>query len=485
MIKYPTNCTLITHGEIKIAPERKGTERYSDSDLAELVSSIKTHGLLQPPVLDAENNLIAGFHRTKALKLLGMKQIPIIYREQMDETLRRELEIEENLRVKGLPWQDRVLQIAELHALYQSKNVKLNKTWRIEDTGKLMDCSTAHISNNLLLARYLSQRDQEILGAKSPSAAMAVLTKRRELEAQKVKAERSGVIKTVKSKTNNHKGTKIKAGFLDEEDKGDNNFFKVISHKKDKPENIIPNDNIDAPVIALSDHFFLGDCIDIMTRFPDEFFDHIVTDPPYGIDMANLRMANLADVEEEHDVAENLEFLPQLLESCYRVLKDQGYMIFWYDLEHHTFLQTTASNVGFSPVPWPIVWCKTHQCRNNAPGFNPTKATEVAMVLRKGNATLLKPWTKNYFLADGSVERKLYNNAFAKPAEAWKFLLTPIALKGQKILDPCAGEMSSIRTFINMGIEPFGIELKEDHFTRGLNGIQQTYTQLLGNCVFE
>ena len=38
----------------------------------------------------------------------------------------------------------------------------------------------------------------------------------------------------------------------------------------------------------------LGDCITLMKELPDASFHHVVTDIPYGIDMANL--TNVVDV---------------------------------------------------------------------------------------------------------------------------------------------------------------------------------------------
>lgn len=42
------------------------------------------------------------------------------------------------------------------------------------------------------------------------------------------------------------------------------------------------------PVIGST--VFLGDCVELMKSYPDNYFDLAVCDPPYGLDVANMRM---------------------------------------------------------------------------------------------------------------------------------------------------------------------------------------------------
>ena len=86
-------------------------------------------------------------------------------------------------------------------------------------------------------------------------------------------------------------------------------------------------------------------------------------------------------------------------------------------------------------------------------------------------------------MGDFSAERRLYNNPFAKPFELWKWVYDAIALPGQKVLDPFCGEMSGCRAAVNCGLIPFGVEINEKHFNRGLEHVREAYKLVHGTKV--
>ncbi|HEX2472357.1 MAG TPA: ParB N-terminal domain-containing protein, partial [Nitrososphaera sp.] len=62
---------------IKISDIKIGNRlRKKLGDISSLAASIANIGLLHPPVLDEDNNLIAGFRRIKAYEYLGRTEIP-------------------------------------------------------------------------------------------------------------------------------------------------------------------------------------------------------------------------------------------------------------------------------------------------------------------------------------------------------------------------------------------------------------------------
>ena len=77
----------------------------------------------------------------------------------------------------------------------------------------------------------------------------------------------------------------------------------------------------------------------------------------------------------------------------------------------------------------------------------------------------------------------LYNNPFAKPADAWNFILSAIAIPGQTILDPFGGEMSCPRACLNNGLHFVAIELKEHHMNNGVNMIREQLTEITNDNI--
>lgn len=109
----------------KIRPNPTQPRREFDQQaLAELASSIKKYGVLQPIVvakishetergLDVEYEIIAGERRWRAAKLAGIPQMPVVVRDDLEENrMRLEVALVENLQRKDL----NVLEEAEAYA---------------------------------------------------------------------------------------------------------------------------------------------------------------------------------------------------------------------------------------------------------------------------------------------------------------------------------------------------------------------------------
>ena len=84
--------------------ENQPRKTFSEESLAELASSIKQHGILQPLVLIEEDGkyvIIAGERRWRAAKLAGLNKVPAIVRTE-DSQNRLELSIIENAQREDL-----------------------------------------------------------------------------------------------------------------------------------------------------------------------------------------------------------------------------------------------------------------------------------------------------------------------------------------------------------------------------------------------
>lgn len=101
---------LVPISEIKVAERLR--EDYGD--IAGLADSIATHGLLHPLTIDADNTLIAGERRLRAMKRLDFLEVECRRWDGLTETERRELELEENLRRKDLTAYEKSKNIMEL-----------------------------------------------------------------------------------------------------------------------------------------------------------------------------------------------------------------------------------------------------------------------------------------------------------------------------------------------------------------------------------
>lgn len=102
---------------------RTDRQRKALVDVEELAGSMSVHGLINPItvawIAADQYKIVAGERRLAAAKLLEWPEIPCCILQDMTEGERQAVELEENIRRKDLPWQDRVLAVARVVALFK------------------------------------------------------------------------------------------------------------------------------------------------------------------------------------------------------------------------------------------------------------------------------------------------------------------------------------------------------------------------------
>lgn len=443
----PTDPFQVPLSSIVVGPRMRVD--LGDETLDGLTESLQEHGQLQPIVIDQDNNLIGGGRRFAAATKLGWTHIAAYRREAMPEHRRAELELEENMRRKDFSWQEMAKGVHRTHTL--KSLAKLSQTWGQRQTGEMLGVSHSHVGKLLKVAELLQAGDKEIEACSCLGDAVALITARRTSEAQALLAAKE---LAQRQRTAQQKAAESSA-----------------------PDTQLDDGDPTPPAyVDLTAYFHNGDCIAHMKGMKAKSVDHVITDIPYGIDMDMVNLKNIDLVSAEHDVEENVKLFLPFLKGAYRVLRPDGYCIFFYDLKHDAILRDHAAKVGFSVCSWPLIWCKQHSCKNEAAEVNFTKATEVAMVCRKSpSAVLANKQSVNFILASAAEDRKRYDNPFAKPATVWRWIIDAVARPGQIILDPFAGEMSCPLAVISAGCQPYAIEKVTNHYQKGIQHVHAAY----------
>lgn len=495
----------------------RNSKKYGD--LGPLADSIRSVGTIQPIVLakrpDGKYDLVAGGRRYRTMRdhlktqelwhasTMNPERLGFVFREEVSEDVRKEAELDENLHRLDMDWIDNVLLVADVHRAKKDKDTK----WGLRQTAELLGkgFGMSNVSYALRVASLLRKGDTDMLACTSMSDAIQLLIKRKEDETLAILQSRT-IARASEVKPLFSGPLEGAASFLDTLNMGTTHVPKTLEQlmastepkpaqhvNSSIPNNtngevrhvIHPQDEPQTPPvnIPLSSMFSCGDCIQgpnaLLPTLPDACFDHIVTDIPYGIDMDMFRDDMVQDVKDEHDVDQNVEMMQPFLAQAYRLIKPGGFLVFFYDLDHHEKLQAWATEVGFKVQRWPFIAGKSSACKNQAPQYNTTKNYEVCMFLRKDEKTVLrKVISSSIKLYNFAAEREKYNNPFAKPFELWKDIYDAIAFTGQSVLDPYAGEMSACRAAAMCGLVPFGIEKKDQHFTRGIHHMKEVYTLL-------
>jgi ParB family chromosome partitioning protein len=497
--------------------------RVDLGDIDALSDSIERLGLIQPIVINQNNELIAGGRRIAAFKALSehiewadhkeYESIPYVRFETLSEDQKLELELEENIRRKDMTWQEQTLSVCRIHALKQRLASLDMQTWGVLQTGELIGLSGAKVSYALQVGELLLKKDEQISACDSVWEAYKLILVRKSDAVEAELARRAALPASSPVKPlNDTEANAIEEAYAEptrlllesmaasDLEHGDEPLMERLAKEENTTPTIgvssSPNESIHTPaaphLIQLSKMLYMADSVRMMNDSECPLIgliDHIVTDPPYAIEMDNIQQAgggmNISTVEKEHQVDENRKMFPLMLQGFWNVLKPNSYVVFFYDLANHQLLVDLAKAVGFSVQRWPFVWVKTDRCQNMAAQVNFTKSCEYAMVLRKGTPVLAKVQTDGH-LACGNLDKVLYgNHPFAKPHELWRRLIEAVSLQGQVILDPFAGRGSAIQTIINLQRKPVGIESNETHFNYMVNSVRRFYSLILRqNVVF-
>lgn len=455
--------------------------RKDYGDVKDLALSIASNGLLHPVVVDSDNRLVAGGRRFAAFTLLASGQVtgvdglafgevPVTRFGALDEGQRKLLELEENIRRKDTTWQEQVLGLYDYHKICYRKALKRNDKWTQEMTGHLLNMDQGPVSTMLTVAAaLLKDKEDPIKDCANLSDAVRTLMQRkqdeaaqeqlkrinarreRELKDRELNAARVSIPEGLESTTTQQTGTaeqttpSVKVG----------TGVQGVLNKK-----LVTKEQI-------ASFYYHGSALDLLPRIASQTtINHIICDPPYGIDMSNLSGANIARVEETHEVEPNKQLLKAFLDVAYSSLAADGFLCMWYDLDHHEKLQEWAKQIGFKVCRWPFTWCKSSPCSNQASQYNITKSTEVCMLLRKSEQSVIKTKQSRNWLVSASASTPTH--PFVKPFDVWKYLIETVSVEGQTIVDPFAGEGSSLAASFRLGRNPIGIEIDDKHIANGL-----------------
>ena len=163
-------------------------------------------------------------------------------------------------------------------------------------------------------------------------------------------------------------------------------------------------------------------------------------------------------------------------------MKDTGFCVWWCDVSQFEYIKALAEEVGFKVQSWPLTWHKTSACINQRAEYNFTKNTEIAIVLRKGDARLLSAqqssvWSGGMTPTD---KAKFAKHPFVKPDPLWAWLFEAIALPGSTICDPFSGVGSMTLAAFSRGYQPVCCELDPTHYNQQITNLSELIPTMQG-----
>jgi len=376
------------HYKNVLVPENRQRKQFKETSLIELAESLmKPHGQLNPIVLrNDERTLVCGERRLRAMEFVTRQFLHdnhllmdgyIAYTtlgELTDEQL-YEAELEENVQREDLTWQERVAAIAALHKFrLHTDPAHTVKATAQEIFGEgVSGRKQQEVQKAIDLAPFLD----DVLVQYAPDEKTA----RKAIKNELANRERLARVASLDELDTVHK----------------------LSH---------------SDVFKFSAGY-------------EGFFDVVLTDPPYGIDIHEKETFD-ADTHEYDDSDEAFtKILEQLPSLALRTTKPNAHLYCFCDIRRFTELLVAFELGGWQVWPRPIIWDKgnTGSYGNIEYGFR--ACYDAILFARKGDRKV----TAGYRDVINITQTTNQRHPAGKPVALYEELLKRSTLPGDRVAD--------------------------------------------------
>jgi len=382
--------------------------REDFGNIDELARSISELGLIQPIVVNRELKLIAGERRLKALTKLGVDTLThghtFVYNDELDPLRLKAMEVEENVRRKGLTWQEEVLAKKRLLEIMQELHgvATAGRPSRAEVSGE----SSGGFGINKLAA---------LLGESNAQTSKDV--------------ELAGLIETVPqlAKQDTKEGARRMAQLA----------MAVAVSQVQQAAN--PTNPIDVPCTLVQGDFN-ETARDILSSSSVDF---IICDPPYGEDAEGMGPKSPEMLAKAFNDSRNatVELYKALAKESYRVLKPDSFAMFFFGPRLYGHIAVACLAAGFDVDMVPLIWVKNNVI-NTSPYTRYGRSYEPIIVARKGAPKLMRPSQRDVLQFDAVQMRSTQEQKFyhaQKPVALIEKLILDTTIEGELIVDFTAG----------------------------------------------
>jgi ParB/RepB/Spo0J family partition protein len=398
-------------------------QREDVTKIEELAKSIKENGQIQPILITDKNELIVGGRRRAACKKLGI-QVTCVYKSQVSDLELRSMELEENVQREDLTWHEKAKAVKELTELKQSIYGRggsgKSSGWSNQSTADLIGVSRGEVSQTITLAKAIEQFPI-LKEAKNEADAKKMLDKMHEAA-----------------------------------------ILTVLIKRKEEELN-----NGGVPSLFESS-FLIGDAIEGLKIHTPEQFDFADVDTPYGIGLHEQKKSSQSNLElktmsryTEWDDKIYMENIPIIMKEVYRVLKPNGWALFWFGIEWYQFIVNTLTEVGFAYDKIPNIWYGGDgSAQTMHPEVNLGRSYDTFIPARKGQPALAKMGRSNVFSFNKTAaQNKIHPTE--KPIELMEEIVKTYIQPGSAGVVPFLGSGNTLRALFKYGCTCKGWELDD------------------------
>lgn len=410
--------------------------REDYGDMESFVAMVAEKGIFQPITVrqneDKKYTLLAGGRRLTAAIVLKMDKIPALVRTQTGDDAEvdlREIELIENVHRKDFTWVEQTNLIAEIDRLCKSKDTN----WSARKTAQLLGHSHPMTVSRALQVAEAIETMPELAQCKTQDEAL----------------------KFVK---------KVEEG--------------LITQELRRRQEVRQAEGLCDVLTLAKTNYKIGDALASMKTLPAGAgcLNLIEVDPPYGIDLPDLKRGDKADSYKEVPRDAYAEFLQTVAAETFRIAGQHCWMIFWYGPTHHQLVLTTLRNAGWEVDEIPAIWNKTNG-QTMQPEVYLGRAYEPFFVCRKGRPALMKHGRSNVFdFAPVAGARKYHPTE--RPVALIEELIETFVGINSRIMIPFLGSGATLRAAYNLGCTGFGWDLNPEYKDKFLLAVEEDTKKL-------
>lgn len=447
--------------------------RKDYGDVESLAQTIKEKGLLQPIIVDADNNLLDGGRRLAACKLLGMEKIPANKFKIHDELDLREIELLANITKKDMAWHERCALESRIFKLRQESDPQ----WSQRKQATLLNHSQGTVHRRMTLgdALEIPELGSRLKSCSSEDEAWKSLMRLQE------DIERKLILKKVNA---------VEVQELNQTLNNEGGEHSEQGEQSDDPKQLDERYSPDTMAKAFVktravNAYQIGDALAGMERHREKSMHFAEVDPPYGVELNKIRERNKntesMDRYTEIPKEEYPEFLNTTAKLVYKTLIDDAFCVWWFGSSWYHEVFTSLNNAGFKVNPIPAIWVKNSPGVSQNPDINLGSAYEPFLVARKGNPKLWKPGRGNVFTYSAiPPAQKIHPTE--KPGDLMDEILTVFCVEGYRILCPFMGSGATIRSAFRNNMWGWGWDLDKTFKDRFLVKVYEDKLKFLSKA---
>lgn len=420
--------------DIKVLRSERQRRQISTADLE---SSIRSIGLLQPIIISSDLVLKAGERRLTACRNLGHQDILCRFAESLTDTEAQIIELEENLKREDLPWRDTVRALARIHQLF----CEMDPDWAQQQTAERLSLTPGTVS--LYLRVFPDIDDERLANADTIREAYNVLSRRDQRAAGDALQELLETPDTLPG-VSLYSPTdlpSITPGSATIQVVGTGVAFKATAAEPTAEESIQQ-----------------ADFLEWAPRYTGPKFSFIHCDFPYGIDFASSAQGLGSETTTYNDSKDTyVNLLECLCQQIDRLMSVSAHLMFWYSAKHHQLTMERFSRLASLEFHvYPLIWLKSDNAGIAGDARrHPRHIYETCLFASRGRRQIVKIMADAY---SAPTDKRLHVST--KPEPMLRHFMSMVVDEHTSMLDPTCGSGAAIRAAESLGAKlALGLEI--------------------------